>query len=98
VFLIVEDDVDEGAVNFQRVVIVDEAEFAEPIHEEADSRPRGSHHLRQHLLTDLGQNGFWPLILTEVCQQKEDASQPFFAGVEELVDQVLSTRLFRSKR
>ena len=90
-WLVVDDDVEEGIVDFERVVavVMDETEFTELVHEEADARPRGSDHFREYLLTDLGQNGLWPVVFTEVCQQEEHPSQPFLAGVEEVVYQVL---------
>ena len=33
---IVEEDIEQRAVNFQPAVVVDEAQFAEPVHEEVD--------------------------------------------------------------
>jgi hypothetical protein len=63
---VVEDDVKEGIVDFERVVVLDEAKFPEFVHEEAHARPRGPDHLRQHLLTDLGKDGFGLAVLAEV--------------------------------
>jgi len=41
----VEDNIEEGNVHVQSAVVVDEAQFAELIHEETDSDPRGADHL-----------------------------------------------------
>src|SRR6185295_3660969 len=71
------------------VVVMDEPESSELVHEEADARPRGSDHLREYLLTDLWKNGLRRVVFAEMCQQEEHTSQSFLAGVEEMVDQVL---------
>jgi hypothetical protein len=44
-YLVVQDHIDEGAVNFQSAVVVNEAEFLELVHEPADIRTRCSDHL-----------------------------------------------------
>ena len=44
-----EDDVEEGTVDVHSAVIVDEAQFAELIHEETDAGPCGADHLGQRL-------------------------------------------------
>ena len=54
--LVVENDVEKGTVNLQYIAgaIIDEPQFPEPVHEEADPRPGCADHLRQGLLADLG--------------------------------------------
>jgi hypothetical protein len=47
----VQDDIEQGAVNLQLPVVFDEAEFAEPVHEEGDPRSRSANDLRQSFLT-----------------------------------------------
>jgi hypothetical protein len=51
--LIVEDDIEEGAVHVQPAVVVNKAQSAELIHEETDAGARGADHLGEHFLTDL---------------------------------------------
>ena len=41
-------------MDLKPAVVVNKAQFPEPIHEEADPRARCADHFRQRLLTDLG--------------------------------------------
>ena len=49
--------------------IVDEAQFPEPVHEEADSRAGGSHHFGQSFLADLWDDRLRNTLLAEMSQQ-----------------------------
>jgi len=49
----VEDDIEEGTVDVQPAVVVDEPQSVEHILEETDAGPRGADHLGQRFLTDL---------------------------------------------
>jgi hypothetical protein len=40
--LVVENDIEQRAVDLQPAVVVDETQFPEPVHEEADARPGGA--------------------------------------------------------
>src|SRR5882762_7236997 len=51
--LVVQNDVEEGTVNMQAVVVVNEAELPEFIHKETDSRPRCADHFGERFLADL---------------------------------------------
>src|SRR5271157_1171510 len=86
---VVQDDIQQRAVNVQSAVIVDEAQLAEPVHEEVDSGARGANDLGQHLLADFGNHRLGFALLPEVRQQEQHPRQPLFAGVEKLVYQVL---------
>jgi len=70
-------------------VVFDETQFSEFVHEEIDARPRGADHLREHLLRNLGEDLLRMLPCAIPSEQEQSAGQPFFAGVEELVDQIL---------
>src|SRR4029077_16018155 len=61
-----EDDVEQRAVDLQPAVVLDEAQLAELVHEEADPRAGGADHLRQRFLADLRDDGFRPPLLAEV--------------------------------
>ena len=54
--LVVENDIQERTVNLQptAAVIIDKAQLPEPVHEKTDPRPRCAYHLREGLLTHLG--------------------------------------------
>ena len=51
--LIVQHDIEEGAVNFKSAFGFNEAQLPELIHEETDSRPGRADHVGQRLLADL---------------------------------------------
>src|SRR5580704_2993139 len=68
--------------------IVNEAQLAEPIHEEADSRAGSADDLCQCLLADLRNHWLRFALFPEVGQQKQHPRQSLFAGIEELVDQI----------
>jgi hypothetical protein len=74
-------------VHVQRAIVVfDEAEFAKFVHEEVDSRPRRPNPPRQYLLVDVRHDGVQLGVFAEVGEQQENASQPFLARIEELID------------
>ena len=70
------------------IVVLNEAEFPEFVHEKVDSRARCSDHLRQHLLGNFGKHLFWLGFLAIPGEQQKSAGQPFLAGVKKLIDQV----------
>jgi len=79
---------EQRAVHLQAAIVVNETQFPEAVHEEADSRTSSSHHLGQNFLTDFRDHGFGLTHFAKVSEQEKDTGQPLFAGVEELVDQV----------
>ena len=70
-------------------VVVDEAEPSELVHEEVHARARRPDHFREHLLRDPGQHPSRSIRLAVTREQEQRARQPLFAGVEQLIDQVL---------
>ncbi len=88
--LVVQDDIEQRAVNLQAAVVGNEAQFSEPVHEKAHPRAGCADHFRQHLLTDLGNNSLGYSFLTKMSEQQEDPCQPLFARIEKLIDQVSS--------
>src|ERR1700757_2026482 len=91
--LVVQNNVEQRTMDLQRAFraagIVNEAQLPESVHEEADTGSSGPNHFGQRLLADLGDNSFGNAILSKVREQQQDARQPFFTGVEQLVDQIL---------
>ena len=53
ILLVVENDIQEGAVHVQPAVVVNEAQFAEFIHEAAHAEVCGADHHGKRFLTDL---------------------------------------------
>jgi hypothetical protein len=86
--LVVEDDVEQGFVDADAAVVLDETELAKAIHEEADARASGAYHFGEGFLGDGGDKGFGLAGFTEFGHEKEGAGEALFAGVEELVDEV----------
>jgi hypothetical protein len=70
-------------------VVLDEAQFPEFIHEKIHTRPRRANHLCQHLLGYLRKRFLRMTWRAVVCEQQQSARQALFAGIKELVDQVL---------
>ena len=75
-------------MDLQAAVVLNEAQFPEPVHEEANPRAGGADHLGQSFLADLGNNGIGDGLPAEMSQQHQNPSEPLFTGVEELVDEV----------
>jgi hypothetical protein len=76
-------------VNFNLPVVANEARVPELVHEEVNPRASCAHHLWQSLLTDGGNHNFGLSVLAKVCEQQENASKSFLAGIKKLVNQVL---------
>jgi hypothetical protein len=85
----VQDDSEEGIVDVDFSVVLDETQFSKFVHEEIDAGPRSANHLREHLLRHLGEHLFRLVACAVASEQEQSTGQPFFAGVEELVDQIL---------
>ena len=71
------------------IVVLNEAEFPEFIHEKVDSRARCANHFCQHLLGNFGKHLFWLGFLAIPSEQQKSAGQSFLTGVKELIDQIL---------
>jgi hypothetical protein len=88
--LLVQDNTEKGAVDLKSaIVVLNEAEFPEFVHEKVDSGARRANHFRQHLLGNFGKHLFWLGFLAIPGEQQKSAGQPFLAGVKKLIDQIL---------
>jgi hypothetical protein len=85
----VQDHVQQRTVNLQLPIVFDKAQFAEFVHEKAHTRSRRADHFRQRLLTYLSHDRLRSPFLAEVRQEKEHSSKAPFAGIEQLIDQIL---------
>jgi hypothetical protein len=68
------------------VLAVDEARILEPVHEEANTRPRGAHHLCQRLMTHLRNRSLGCSMAIEVREQQGNTCQSFLARTAMLVN------------
>ena len=82
-------DVQEGAMNFKSTVVVYKTEFAELIHEKANPRACRANETRERLLADIRSHQFVLTFLSETGQKQQDPRQPLFAGIKELIHEVL---------
>src|SRR5229473_7546614 len=87
--LLVQDNTQEGIVDVDLAVVLDEAQLPEFVHEKIDSRPRCANHFRQHLLRYFGKHLLRFGFLAVASEQQKSPSQPFLARIEKLVDQIL---------
>jgi hypothetical protein len=85
----VQDNTQEGIVDVDLAVVFDEAQFPEFVHEKIDPGPRCPNHLRQHHLRYFGEHLLRMALRAIAREQQQSTRQPFLAGVEELVDQIL---------
>ena len=69
--------------------VVNKAVFPKSVHEEANARPGGAYHLRQSRLAESWDGQLRNFLLAELGHEKEHSRQPSFAGIEELIDQVI---------
>ena len=71
--LVVENNIEQRAVDLQSAFrtagVINEAQFSESVHEEADSRTGGPDHLSQRLLAYLGDHSFRNAILAKMSEQ-----------------------------
>src|SRR5467141_5101136 len=88
-YLVVQDHAQEGIVDVDLAVVLDEPEFPEFVHEKIDPRPRCPDHLRQRFLRHFGKHLLRLVLRAIARQQQQRARQPFLAPIEQLVDQVL---------
>ena len=72
--LVVQDDTEEGGVNLQSAVVVNEAQLPELIQKETDAGPRGADHFGPYFLTDLRNDRLRLAFFPEVGQQRHAIS------------------------
>src|SRR5581483_7606624 len=83
--LIVQNDIQEGAMDAQAAYIVDEAALFKPGHEEGDFGAGDAGHLGEGLLIDLRPDDLGPILFPEAGQQEKRPGQPLFDRIEELI-------------
>ena len=68
--LVVEDDIEEGAVDVEPAIVVNQSHLFEPVHEETDARARGPDHLGQCFLADLRNDLLWFTFFPEMGHEQ----------------------------
>jgi hypothetical protein len=84
-----QDNTQEGSVDMQPAIVLNEAQFPEFIHEKVDPGACCANHFRQRLLRYFGEYLLRLGFLSVASEQQKSPGQPFLAGVEELIDQIL---------
>lgn len=90
--LFVENDGQQGFIDFDSAVVFDEAEFSEFIHKEIHAGASGAYHFRQGLLGDLRKRAIRLILFAIAGEQEQGPGRTLFTGVEELIDQVFIAR------
>jgi len=85
----VQGDAQEGSVDMEPAIVLNEAQFLEFVHEEIDSGACCTDHFRQSLLRYCGEHFLRLVLLTIASEQQKSTGQPFLAGIEKLIDQIL---------
>ena len=80
--LIVKNYVEKGLVDVDAAVVIDKAELAKAIHEEADAGSSRSNHVGKRLLRDLWDFHQRRARPPEFRHQQENPCQTLFAGIE----------------
>ena len=83
-----QEDVEQGLVDADAAVVFDHAELAEAVHEEADAGAGGADHFSESGLGDGRDEGFGFTGDAEFGHEEEDSGEAFFAGIEELIDEI----------
>jgi hypothetical protein len=86
--VLMQNHVQQRAVNLQAAVVFDEPKLTKLVHERADARARGADHLGQHLLADRRNDRFRFFVFAEVRKQQKQARKTLFARIEKLIDKV----------
>src|ERR1700693_4419519 len=87
-YLLVQDNTQQGRVDVDAAIVLNEAQFLEFAHEKIDPGARSPDHLSQSLLRHFGKHLFRLALLAVLSEQQKSAGQPLLAGVKELIDQV----------
>jgi hypothetical protein len=77
-----------GVVIDEAQVVIDEAQLAEFVHEEADAGSRRPNHFRKRLLTESDWNDTRVSFLSIVREKQQQAGKPLLTRIEKLIDYV----------
>src|ERR1700722_3870484 len=90
---VVQYDVQQRTVDLQPTLdapgVLNEAQFSEPVHEKTYSRTSRSDHFCQRFLANFWDHSLRHSLLAKMSEHEKDARKSLFAGIEQLVDQIL---------
>ena len=86
--LFVQDEIQQGTMNFDTAIVMNETQFSKSVHEKTHTGSGCSDHLRECLLADLRDYRLRLAFLAKVRQQQEQPGKAFFARIEQLIDKV----------
>jgi len=87
-WIIIQQDVEQRVMDVNVAVVVNETQFTEFVHERAHARPRGPDHFRERRLIYLCFDRLRFAILAKIRHKQQESCEAFFAGIEELIDQI----------
>lgn len=85
---IVQNNRQQGLVDFDSAVGFDKAEFSKFIHKTIHAGTRGPDHFRKRLLGNVWEQAIWMFSLPVAGEQEQGSGQAFLNRVEELIDQI----------
>src|ERR1700730_6812546 len=83
-----QNDIQQGTMDTDADVVVNEAQFSKFVHEETHARPGRADHLRKRLLADFRDYRLRFVFLAKVRQQQEQTGKTFLTRIEQLIDEV----------
>ena len=86
--LLVQNEIQQGTVDLDATVVVNEAQFSTFVHEKTHAGPGRADHLRERLLADVRDHRLRFVFLAKVRQQQEQAGKTFLTRIEQLIDEV----------
>src|SRR4029077_3320910 len=86
--LVAQNHIQQGTMDLDAAVVIDQAQLSEFVHEEAHAGPGRSDHFRKRLLANLRYDRLRPAFLAEIRQKQKSPRQAFLARIEQFIDQV----------
>lgn len=81
-WVVVENDIKQRAVDFNFPVVTNETELSEFVHEKAHAGTRCSDHLGKYFLADVGDDRFGFAFFAEIGKQEQGPGKSFLAGIK----------------
>src|ERR1700730_15148934 len=83
-----QNDIQQGTMDTDADVVVNEAQFSKFVHKETHAGPGHADHLRKRLLADFRDHRLRFAFLAKVRQQQEQTGKMFLTRIEQLIDEV----------